>query len=113
MPESLGYGVTTSSTPEGTPAGCTLISQLESYIRSYVSLAETCYSLVIALWLAATHSWPAFDAFPYLVVTSATKRSGKTRLLELMSFVASNSRLFSNISPAALYRSAACPCGCK
>lgn len=99
-----GYEVTTSSTQKGVPARCALISQLESYIRSYVSLAETCYALVIALWLAATHAWPAFDAFPYLVVTSATKRSGKTRLLELMSFVASNARLFSNISPAALYR---------
>lgn len=100
----VGYGVTTSSTPEGTPAGCTLISQLESYIRSYVTLAENCYALVIALWLVATHAWPAFDAFPYLVVTSATKRSGKTRLLELLSFVASNSRLVAHISPAALYR---------
>jgi hypothetical protein len=105
LPESLGYGVTTSSASEGAPAGCTLISQLQSYIRSYVSLAETCYALVIALWLVATHAWPAFDAFPYLVVTSATKRSGKTRLLELMSFVASNSRLVASISPAALYRS--------
>lgn len=100
----VGYGVTTSSTPEGAPAGCTLISQIESYIRSYVTLAEPYYALVIALWLAATHVWPAFDAFPYLVVTSATKRSVKTRLLELLSFVASNSRLVANISPAALYR---------
>ena len=99
-----GYGVTTSSAPEGTPAGWALITDLESYIRSYASLAEACHSLVIALWLVATHAWQEFDAFPYLVVTSATKRSGKTRLLELMSFVASNSRLIADISPAALYR---------
>jgi len=99
-----GYGVTTSSTPEGTPAGCALVADIESYIRSYVTLAETSYALVIALWAVATYIWTAFDAFPYLVVTSATKRSGKTRLLELISFVASNSRLFTDISPAALYR---------
>lgn len=102
--DNAGCGVTTSNTQEGVPAGCALISQLESYIRSYVSLAETCYALVIALWLMATHAWTAFDAFPYLVVTSTTKRSGKTRLLELLSFVASNSRLVADISPAALYR---------
>ena len=35
-----GYGVTTSSTPEGTPSDCALIAELESYIRSYVSLPE-------------------------------------------------------------------------
>lgn len=103
-PKSEGYEVTTSSAQAGTAAGGTLIAELESYIRSYVSLAESSYALVIALWLVATHVWTAFDAFPYLVITSATKRSGKTRLLELASFVASNSRLVANISPAALYR---------
>jgi hypothetical protein len=77
QPNLVGYGVTTSSTPEGTPTGCSLVAELESYIRSYVSVAETSYALVIALWLAATHVWTAFDAFPYLVVTSATKRSGR------------------------------------
>lgn len=104
LPGTEGYGVTTSSTSEGTLTGCALIAEVESYIRSYVTLAETSYALVIALWAVATFIWTAFDAFPYLVVTSATKRSGKTRLLELISFVASNSRLFTDISPAALYR---------
>ncbi len=99
-----GYEVTTSVPSERSADCSVLIRELESYIRSYVRLAEPSYSLVIALWLVATHAWLAFDAFPYLVVTSTTKRSGKTRLLELMSFVASNSRLVANISPAALYR---------
>ena len=103
-PGNAGDEVTTSATKEDAPAGCALITDLESYILSYVSLAEACYALVIALWVTATHVWTSFDAFPYLVVTSATKRSGKTRLLELIAFVASNARLFANISPASLYR---------
>lgn len=98
LPGTEGYEVTTSGTAEDISTGCTLIAELESYITSYVTFEETCHALVIALWLMATHVWPAFDAFPYLVVTSATKRSGKTRLLELISFVASNSRLVANIS---------------
>ena len=101
---TVGYWVTTSAPSEGSHADCTLIHELESYISTYVTLLDRSYALVIALWLVATHAWQEFDAFPYLVVTSATKRSGKTRLLELMSFVASNSRLVANISPAALYR---------
>jgi len=104
LPGTEGYGVTTSATPDGASAGCALLTEIESFIRSYVTLADPCYALVIALWVVATFIWTAFDAFPYLVVTSATKRSGKTRLLELISFVASNSRLIANISPAALYR---------
>jgi hypothetical protein len=50
---SAGYGVTTSDTQEDTSTGCSLIAELESYIRSYVTLAETSYALVIALWLVA------------------------------------------------------------
>jgi len=99
-----GYEVTTSVTLEGTTDGCALITEVEAYIRAYVTLLDPSDALVVALWLMATHVWDAFDSFPYLVVTSTTKRSGKTRLLELMSFVASNSRLVANISPAALYR---------
>ncbi|HET6142536.1 MAG TPA: DUF3631 domain-containing protein [Candidatus Acidoferrales bacterium] len=104
LADNAGYGVTTSSAQKGAPTGCVLIAELESYIRSYVRLAESSYALVIAMWLVATHVWTVFDAFPYLVVTSVTKRSGKTRLLELISFMASNPRSVVNISPAALYR---------
>jgi hypothetical protein len=103
-PDNRGYEVTTSSASEGAPSGCALLTQLESYVSSYVTFADTCYALVIALWVVATYVWIAFDAFPYLTISSATKRSGKTRLLEIVSFVASNSRLIANISPAALYR---------
>lgn len=98
-----GYEVTTSVTLEGTTDGCALITEVEAYIRAYVTLLDPSYALVIALWLTATHAWTEFDAFPYLVVTSTTKRSGKTRLLELLFFVASNSRMVADISPAALY----------
>ena len=99
----VGYEVTTSVTLEGTTDGCALITEVEAYIRAYVTLLDPSYALVIALWLTATHAWAEFDAFPYLVVTSTTKRSGKTRLLELLFFVASNSRMVADISPAALY----------
>ena len=57
-----GYEVTTSATTEDTRAGCALIAELESYVRSYVTLAEASYALVIALWLVATHAW--IDALP-------------------------------------------------
>jgi hypothetical protein len=39
-PKSEGYGVTTSSAQAGTTAGCALIAELESYIRSYVTFSE-------------------------------------------------------------------------
>ncbi|PSH02788.1 MAG: hypothetical protein CXZ00_15675 [Acidobacteria bacterium] len=95
------YGVTTSA-PESQPAP-TIIDQVQRYLNAYVSFADSVYAFVIALWLAATHCWLTFDAFPYLVVTSGTKRSGKTRLLELQSFVAANARSVAHVSPAAMF----------
>jgi Protein of unknown function (DUF3631) len=39
---------------------------------------------VLALWVVHTHVIAAADATPYLAITSAEERSGKTRLLELL-----------------------------
>ncbi len=79
QPNSVGYGVTTSSTPEGTPSDCALIAELESYIRSYVSLAESSYALVIALWLVATHVWTSSMLF--LIWSSPRQQSAAARLV--------------------------------
>jgi hypothetical protein len=96
---------TPTPTPTPTPNQPSqgIIEEIESYLAGYVSFADPAYAFVIALWLAATHTWLSFDAFPYLVVTSATKRSGKTRLLELMSFIAACARSVAHISPAAMF----------
>jgi len=45
-----------------------------------------------------------FDAVAYLCVTSPAPRCGKTRLLEVLSFLVSNPERTANISEAALFR---------
>lgn len=60
-------------------------------------------ALPLALWAAGTHVYEIFDAFRYLTITAATKRAGKTRLLELLSFVAARSHYTAEITPAALF----------
>jgi hypothetical protein len=97
-PSTPGDGVTTCGTPAPD-----ILKQIEAFLAAYVSFAESAYGFVIALWVAATHIWQTFDAFPYLVVTSSTKRSGKTRVLELCSFVAANARSVAHVSPAAMF----------
>jgi hypothetical protein len=62
------------------------------------------YDLVCSLWAMATHLYPKFDCFPYCVVTADVKQSGKTRLSELVGFMASNPRSFAAMTPAALFR---------
>jgi hypothetical protein len=58
----------------------------------------------LALWVAMTHVYEDFDVVPYLFVTSAEKRCGKSLLLDLLEVLALRGRSTANISPAALYR---------
>lgn len=87
------------------PATAAVINDLQAYYLRYVSFPDPgAYSFVLALWSIATHMWPSFDAFPYVMITSETKRSGKTRTSELMSFVAANAHNVSGVTPATIFR---------
>lgn len=86
------------------PTGDKLVRDVERYLSKYVTFPERGYSFVLALWALSTHLWPHFDAFPYLVITSSTKRSGKTRLSELLAFVAANAKNMAGMTAATVFR---------
>lgn len=88
--------------PSPTPL-ITIVDKLEALYSRFLALAPG-LSLVLALWSFATHMYQGFDAFPYLAITSPTKRCGKTRVCELLSFVSLNPLQTVSISAAALYR---------
>lgn len=60
------------------------------FVNRYMVFPSQDYAFVGALYCAATHLWPFFDCFPYLHITSHTKRSGKTRYSELLGFQVAN-----------------------
>jgi len=82
-----------------------IVKDLESYLAKYISFADTCYSLPLALWTIGTFLFTEFDTFPYVVITSTTKRSGKSRLSEVLSFACSNPRPFGAMTPATVFNS--------
>jgi hypothetical protein len=81
-----------------------IVERIESFINRFVTFSDRIYSLPIALWCLGTHVYPHFDAFPYLVITSPTKRSGKTRLMEIISFVSANPRSVAGMTAAGIFR---------
>jgi len=81
-----------------------LVAEIEAYLTKYVTFAEPFYALPCALWAMATHCWPEFDAFPYLGISAATKKSGKTTLKDCMVPLAANGEKFSVNSPASMFR---------
>lgn len=91
-PKTDGYAVTQQ-----------LVKDLEAFISRYVTFADASYTLPIALWTIATYIFPTFDAFPYLTITSDTKRSGKTRCAEIISFGCANPRMSGAMTAAAMF----------
>lgn len=81
------------------------VKKIENFVSKYVTFAEPMYTLPLALWTIATFLYETFDAFPYLVITSATKRSGKTRLAEILSFMCSRPRSFAALTASTVFRS--------
>jgi hypothetical protein len=81
-----------------------IVERIETYLQDYVTLADPQYSLPIALWIIGTYCFMDFDSYPYLQITSSTKRSGKTRLSEMISFCCSNPRNFGALTGATLFR---------
>jgi len=60
-----------------------ILHDLRAYLRKYVVLNDD-QANTVTLWTAHTHVIDAADCTAYLQVGSATKRSGKTRLLETL-----------------------------
>lgn len=82
----------------------TLVRRLESYLASYLAFPNPHQALVVALWIVGTWVYKWFDAYPYLVITAATKRSGKTRLAELIGFAGWHAKPFAAMTPATMFR---------
>jgi hypothetical protein len=96
--------IASAATPQ-TPhlSAFAVIGEIESYLTRYITFVDRSQAFPLALWTAGTHVYEVFDAYGYLVITAATKRAGKTRLLELLSFIAARAHHSADITPAALF----------
>lgn len=101
-----GYRSTfTADEPQAVPlellAG--LLDDVGAFIRRFVVMSDA-QADAVTLWIAHTHAVDAAETTPYLAITSAEKRSGKTRLREALELLVSSALSASNISDAALFR---------
>lgn len=69
---------------ETRPHGDALLDDVADAIKTYCILPDEHALTGVVLWIACTHMTPAFEYAPRLVVRSAEKRSGKSRLLEVV-----------------------------
>ena len=80
-----------------------LLDELATYVRRFVVLTDE-QRVALALWIFHTHAFEAAETTPYLSITSAEKRSGKSLLLKVLALLVRNPLPTANISDAALFR---------
>jgi hypothetical protein len=63
--------------------GAELLDALSAFVRRYVVMS-TAQPTAVTLWVIHTHAFEAFEQSPYLAITSPEKRSGKSRLFDVL-----------------------------
>jgi len=79
------------------------LDALAKFERRFVVLTSA-QADAVALWIFHTHAFAAADITAYLSVSSAEKRSGKTRFLEVVELLVRCALAAVNVSTAALFR---------
>lgn len=83
--------------------GAGLLNALRDLLRKYVVLTEGAPEAE-ALWALFTYVYDSFECNPRLAFSSATKRCGKSRNLDILGMVVCHPLPTSNVTAAALFR---------
>jgi Protein of unknown function (DUF3631) len=83
--------------------GAAILDRILAFIRRFIDLTVE-QARIVVVWIAHTHAIAAATTTPYLNVNSATKRSGKTRLLEVSELLVARPWLTGRVSAACLVR---------
>jgi hypothetical protein len=83
-----------------------VLDEITHLIDRYLLLPARGLSMLVAVWIANTYLYNAFQYCGYLALRSATPRCGKSRLLRLIAFLACGSpSITTTPTAAALFRS--------
>ena len=83
--------------------GAAMLAEIAALIARYVSMPAP-LTEAVALWVVMTRLHDRLDVSPFLNLTSATKRCGKSLLLELIAEFVHRPLPTGNLTPAVLFR---------
>jgi hypothetical protein len=90
-----------STAPPGD--GAELLDAVAAFLRRFVVMSPA-QAAVASLWVLHTYTLDSAEATPYLSITSAEKRSGKTRALEVFELLVARPWLTGRVTAAVLAR---------
>jgi hypothetical protein len=85
--------------------GAALLDDVRTALRKYCVLPSAHAEVAVVLWAVLTHLTAAFDYAPRLVARSPEKRSGKSRLLEILDALVYSPLRAVNCTVAYIFRS--------
>ncbi len=80
------------------------LNEVAVFLSRFVAFASPHQTVACALWAAHTHVYDRFNVSPFLHVSSPEKRSGKTRLLEVLELLVRSPWRVISPSEAVLFR---------
>ena len=86
------------------PPTMILLATIERFVRRFVVLPDEHEIAALCLFVLHTWSFTTSPATPYLYVRSPEKRSGKTRLLEVLDLLCREPMMAASISEAGLFQ---------
>jgi hypothetical protein len=84
--------------------GAELLGEIRATFNRFVVLPSEHAVVAVVLWTVATHALSAFEHATRLAIHSATKRCGKSRLLEVLNELVHHALATTDASVAALFR---------
>jgi hypothetical protein len=84
--------------------GAALLDELRNFFTRHAALPKHA-DVVLALWPLHTWVFDCFDITPYLVITSPTRRCGKSLVLTILQWLCCRAKKNDSMSKAAIYRS--------
>jgi len=104
IPKSRSNGAAETKPTRPAPLLAPLLEDVLAFLRRYVVFTKPEQAIAVALWIAHTHIAQQVETTPYLWISSAEKRSGKTRLLDAAELVVAGAWRVVMPSEAVLYR---------
>lgn len=80
-----------------------IVYKIIDILKKYIEFDDSRYYVLLTIWIIGTYFHKRFVCFPYLFI-NAVKRSGKTKLLTVLSLLAYNAVFSPNMSTSSLFR---------
>jgi len=80
-----------------------LFDLIKKTLEEHIDFYRDGYVEVVTCWVIGSFLFPAFSAYPYLFLTGP-RGSGKTKLLDVIGYMAFNAESTSSVTPASVFR---------